>query len=132
MPKNYVYEGKVVYHLRCHVMDVKENLPDVAHLNTLHKPHSFSFLRWISEHLFHVPNRWEATWKVHSDSTKKHISLAVIRNFIGSTTTPSSEQHVFAIGPGLGISEPHGGMVMQSTTVIDPFHILLEARFFGP
>lgn len=132
MPKDFVYEGKVEYHLRCHVMDVKENLPDVAHLNTLHKPHSFSFIRLISRYLFDIPNRWEATWNLHPDPEKKHISLAVIRNFIGNTKEPASEQHVFAIGPGLGISEPHGGFVMQGTTVVDPFHIRLEARFFGP
>jgi phenylpropionate dioxygenase-like ring-hydroxylating dioxygenase large terminal subunit len=130
IPADYNYEGKVVYHLRCHVMDVKENLPDVAHLNTLHKPHSFAFLRALARYV-DLPNRWEATWEPHPE--KSHISTAVIKNFIGKDAqAPVSEQHVFAIGPGLGISEPHGGFVMQGTTVIDPFHVVLEARFFGP
>lgn len=47
MPPDYQLEGVVRYNLRCHVMDVKENLPDVAHLQHLHGEHSFYFLRYF-------------------------------------------------------------------------------------
>lgn len=73
------YEGRVEYHLRCHVLDVKENLPDNAHLSTLHAEHPFSVLAalhrrgWIS-----LPNRWKANWQPHP--AKRHLATALVRN----------------------------------------------------
>ena len=107
MPPDYVLEGVVKYNLRCHVMDVKENLPDVAHLQHLHGEvkkkkkkkynscsflcfsqkcqHSFYFLRWLSR-FFEFPNKWDATWEVHP--TKPHVSIGKIINWIGPQKEP--------------------------------------------
>ncbi len=66
---------------------VLQNLPDMAHLNTLHAGHSFKFLEIISRWV-NLPNRWEATWQIHA--TKPFITESIIRNFVGNT--PPTEQ----------------------------------------
>ena len=46
MPANYEYEGKVCYNLRCHVMDIKENLPVCKFVGIFFTLHFFFDRMW--------------------------------------------------------------------------------------
>ncbi len=60
------------------------------------------------------------------------VSLCEFVHLLSLTFCVRLPQTVYAVGPGLAVSAPYGGFQMQSTTVIDPFLVRFEARFYGP
>ncbi|XP_018314280.1 cholesterol 7-desaturase [Mycetomoellerius zeteki] len=67
------FQGRNEYLINCHIQDVTENGPDVAHLNELHSPVIFLSRKfsWLARHLWIIYTRWQPNWSYDSQTDEE-------------------------------------------------------------